>query len=163
MNVQSWPARIMSKLFRVDYCAYGFEYMKPTHLWSTLLRWLPKGLTGTGTCMKCCPAGGWCTAEDGRRSYVHNIGLARDPKIGIRGDGSNKQLNAIPPMLHRECLVEALANRQDECQQVVLDLCAGYGSLKEVTAQMHLKYVAVGILDRITQKKPSDRERRGLL
>ena len=139
----------------VDYCAYGFAYKKPTHIWSSLKTWTQKGLTGGGRCGKCCPAGGWYTNSKGQRVHVHDVGLARDPDIGIRGQGATQKLNAIPQLLVQEWLEAAIQERKSDQQNVVIDLCCGYGSVLPVANKMGMKYIGVDVKDRMVQKRPS--------
>ena len=48
MNQTDWTTWVARR--KVDYCAYGMKYRKSTHIWTTLLDWVPKGNTGNGVC-----------------------------------------------------------------------------------------------------------------
>ena len=146
MDVSKWAPVMAAKLVRVDYCAYGADWMKPTNWWTSLMGWLPRGLTGNGLCGRKCAAGAWKSNKSGVRVYYHKVGLARDPKIGIRGKGSRRKLNSIPEVLHSEIMDEVVRCKKPQ-QHVVIDLCAGYGSLKDVAEQKGFKYIAVDIKD----------------
>ena len=53
----------------VDYCAWGHYFMKPTHVWTRMGFWVPKGTQAEGTdrCRGRCPFG--CIGGKGR--WVH--------------------------------------------------------------------------------------------
>ena len=44
---------------RVDYCAWSHYYQKPTHVWTSMVFWVPTGTQpgGTGKCRQRCPHG----------------------------------------------------------------------------------------------------------
>ena len=79
----------------VDYCAYGREDMKPTHLWTTLAHWRPVGVSGDGRCQ----GPGSCHAIDGTRHRASVTGGKR--KRGRRMHSKS----AVPRALHWELLV----------------------------------------------------------
>ena len=47
------------KLLTVDYCAWGHYYQKATHIWTSMVFWMPKGTQegGVGRCRGKCPYG----------------------------------------------------------------------------------------------------------
>ena len=90
-------------------------------------------------------------ASGGKKSFVHSVALAQDPKRGYRGPGAQRKINSIPQDLHEEILQHCLAHRSHPKGQVVLDLCAGFESLRPVVEGMGLQYCAVDIKNRSTQ------------
>ena len=132
-------------LTTVDYCAYGAPMKKTTNFWSSLLGWQPEGATGNGRCNQACASGGWATTESGGRSYVHSVALAQAPRDGFQGAGGRKSINAVPEALHQEILQHFIAGRSSSKANVVIDLCAGYGSLEPVVRRLGLRYCAVDI------------------
>lgn len=85
---------------RVDYCAFGRRDKKPTHLWTTLTKWSPKGRSGNG----CCGGVGRCWAMEGTR-HTHTATGTSD-KIRPSGRGSVAAKSAVPLELHSEIIAE---------------------------------------------------------
>ena len=87
--------------------------------------------------------------ERGNVTYRHHLNLAQDPKDGLRGKGAKKFLNSLPSELTEEFLSLSLASwreeHTDDRQPVLLDLCSGYGSLREVAEKLGYKYVGVDV------------------
>jgi transposase InsO family protein len=126
----------------VHYCAYDHIFKKPTNIW-TNLRWEPKGLTGDGRCNQDCGHG--AVQDNGK--YKHFYGLAQEPCRGPRGQGANKLKNSVPDLLLQEWMATLVRRR--ECypdQNTVIDLCAGYQSLKPWAMANGFNYIAVDIM-----------------
>ena len=87
----------------VHYCAYMHLYHKPTHIWTSMLDWLPKGTTGTGRCERRCVAGKW--GDKGR--WVHVFKLAQSSWQEKSGRGRKAFKNMMPMLLHIELVVQA--------------------------------------------------------
>ena len=84
----------------VDLCAYGHYYRKPTHIWTSVMGWTPRGETGDGRCGSKCGAGYW--GEKGRWVHRHALGVAS--QRAKAGKGRKEMKQAIPHLLHREVL-----------------------------------------------------------
>jgi hypothetical protein len=69
-----------------------------------------------------------------------------DPKRFPQGKGATARKNAMPRMLLDEVL-EAAERDGTSKQRVVIDLCAGYRSMKEAVWAHGLIYVPVDIRD----------------
>ena len=134
------PARLGMHRQTVDFCAFGHEFKKPTDVWTNLHTWQPTGRTGTGRCEQRCGQG--AISASGR--FKHFKGLAQEPIRGPRGKGANRLKNSIPQALSREWIV-ALQDGVTVQQNTIIDLCAGYQSLKPVALAMGFNYVAVDI------------------
>ena len=88
---------------QVDHCAWSHFYMKPTHVWTSILYWTPKGDRegGTGRFRQRCPFG-----SNGEETLAGRWG--HDCKIGqkghqlARGWGRNSSKEVVPLGLHRE-------------------------------------------------------------
>ena len=133
----------------VCYCAYSHPFKKPTNIWSNS-SWQPVGNTGNGQCQKKCGQGRWVKGH-----YRHYYGLAQEPIRGCRGKGATRFKNAIPPALCKEWM-RALVKDRRTGQDTVIDLCAGFQSLKPLAIANGYNYIAVDILgDRnITSRLP---------
>ena len=84
----------------IGYCAWGQFYMKPTHVWTSMVFWKPKGEQkgGTGKFRGRCPFGSRGTT--GKWSHDYKIGQKRHQLVRGKGMKSNK---GVPPLgLHRE-------------------------------------------------------------
>ena len=149
MQIDTWPETLKAVLRTVDYCAFGYPYRKATDIWTSLLNWTPTGQTGSGRCERKCASGSWYMDEHGNVTYRHHLNLAQDPKDGLRGKGAKKFLNSLPSELTEEFLSLSLASwreeHTDDRQPVLLDLCSGYGSLREVAEKLGYKYVGVDV------------------
>ena len=149
MQIDTWPETLKAVLRTVDYCAFGYPYRKATDIWTSLLNWTPTGQTGSGRCERKCASGSWYMDERGNVTYRHHLNLAQDPKDGLRGKGAKKFLNSLPSELTEEFLSLSLASwreeHTDDRQPVLLDLCSGYGSLREVAEKLGYKYVGVDV------------------
>ena len=83
---------------KVDYCTWGHFYMKPTHVWTSMVHWTPKGTQEGDTCL-CrgrCPFGS--IGERGKWAHDHKTGQKSHQLVGGRGRKSNK--GAVPLGLH---------------------------------------------------------------
>ena len=123
----------------VSYCAYRHPFKKPTNVWSDS-SWVPKGITGTGRCDYKCGQGFW---KNGR--YRHKYGLAQEPIRGCRGKGATRFKNSIPPALCKEWM-KAVVKDSAPGQHTIIDLCAGFQSLKPYAIANGFNYVAVDVL-----------------
>jgi len=72
------------------------------------------------------------------------MALAVEPNRGPRGEGAVKLKCGMPRALLAEILMK-IAEKQDITDKVVLDICAGFQSMREVAHKLGLKYVAVDI------------------
>ena len=86
----------------VHLCAYGHYYKKPTHIWTSVRGWRPKGerAEGDGYCRGMCGAGR--EGDKGKWVHVYALGVASQKAKGGRGRKEMKQ--AIPHGLHLEIL-----------------------------------------------------------
>ena len=74
--------------------------------------------------------------------FNHLIKIARHPADGFRGEGAFRQKNAMPEMWTEEFLTHAMTSRK---QRTVIDLCAGWQSMRPVCEKLGLNYIAVDI------------------
>ena len=72
----------------------------------------------------------------------HQVKIARDPKDGFTGAGATRMKNEMPAMWMEEFLTAA---KERSNRRVVIDLCAGWQSLRPVCERLGLDYVAVDI------------------
>ena len=86
------------KLVLIHYCAFNHIYNKPTHLWTNIMNWEPKGTTGTGLCEQKCGMGKW--SEKGK--FKHEYTIARESHKEMAGVGRKAFKNMVPLMLQRE-------------------------------------------------------------
>lgn len=143
MHLSVWP-RVLEVVRRsVHLCAFRHYFKKATDLWTSLTAWVPKGTTGDGLCGDSCEVGGR-SSTSGR--YVHDYAMSVDPKRFPQGKGATARKNAMPRMLLDEVL-EAAERDGTSKQRVVIDLCAGYRSMKEAVWAHGLIYVPVDIRD----------------
>ena len=122
----------------VHYCAYGHIFNKPTHIWTNARSWKPTGKTGDGLCGGKCDMGRMM--KSGR--YKHYHGLAQEPIRGPRGAGALKLKNAVPAPLCEEWIQHLKSAPKGSC---VIDLCAGYQSLKPHALAHGFSYIAVDL------------------
>jgi len=128
----------------VELCAYIWPFRKETNLWVQGIRWKPKGTTGSGRCEGKCGQG---DTDPLTRRFKHFMTLATDPQKGPRGVGATSQTCGIPNGLIKEILV-AVAERAALGGKVVLDLCAGFQSIRNEVLKAGAKYVGVDIQGR---------------
>ena len=125
----------------VDLCAFLWPFLKGTNLWVKGFDWAPTGVTGDGRCRRKCGQG-----EEDLRSgkFRHYMARAVDPQRGARGGGSTKWNCVMPVEMMREIVTATLKGVHSE-NKVVLDLCAGFGSMKQAAEEAGAKYVGVDI------------------
>ena len=132
----------------VDYCAYDHPVKKPTNIWISEFAWVPSGTTGNGRCNNACNSG-HKSASTGR--YVHDAVLAGRGDRSLSPPHIAQQKNSVPRLLQEEIITAALSASADSAsgvaRNVVIDLFAGYGSLRTVVKEHGLQYVAVDIKD----------------
>jgi len=124
----------------VDLCAYGWPYKKSTDMWIQGFDFQPKGRTGSGRCEKKCEQG---MVNPSTGKFAHFLALAMEPQRGPRGAAHASGKCGMP----RELLAEVLwaAAKGSLEGKVVLDLCAGFQSMREVAEARGAKYVAVDV------------------
>jgi hypothetical protein len=74
--------------------------------------------------------------------FNHIVKIARNPADGFRGEGAFKQKNAMPTQWTEEFLQHAMKSRS---HRTVIDLCAGWQSMRPVCKKLGLNYIAVDI------------------
>ena len=89
---------------RVDYCAYGRRDMKPTHIWTSVWSWVPRGTTGDGRCQ----GPGACHAMSGTR---HEESVTGGKKKRGAGQGAKAAKSAVPVQLLEEWYEAATRRR----------------------------------------------------
>ena len=127
----------------VDYCAYDHPAKKPTNIWVSEFGWIPKGTTGDGRCHRLCNAG---EINESTGGYQHEAVLAGRGDRPIATSDIRKHKYAVPKQLLRE-IVLAASTAGREHRKIVIDLFAGYGSMKEVAEELGLTYIAVDVKD----------------
>ena len=125
----------------IDLCAFAWPFKKTTNLWIKGFEWEPKGVTGDGRCRDKCGMG---AVDVLTRRFRHYMALAVDPQRGPRGANAAKMTCGMPEMLVAE-LLEGINEVEKIEGKVVLDLCAGFQSLRETVLAMGGKYVAVDV------------------
>ena len=116
--------------------------------------WQPKGTTGDGRCGERCGQG----REDPiTKRFKHFMALAVDPQRGPRGTNATKMTCGIPEKLIVE-LLTAINEVETIEDKVVLDLCAGFQSLREQVIKMGAKYVSVDVMGARKVQKCEPRE-----
>ena len=138
-NMLDWE----SKRRTVDLCAYGWPYKKSTDLWVEGFDFQPKGRTGSGRCEHACEQG---MVNPATGKFSHFLALAMEPQRGPRGASHVSGKNGMPRELLAEVLWSAAKGSLEG--KVVLDLCAGFQSMREVAEARGAKYVAVDLQGR---------------
>ena len=130
----------------IHYCAFGHLSKKATHWWSTP-GWVPQGSTGTGLCQCRCPHG-YIDPVTGR--WRHAVGLGRQHALGYTGKGAVAKKNAVPHKMLTEWLRAAVKAHStiNTNRGVVIDLCAGWQSMRGPALGEGYDYVAVDIVGR---------------
>jgi hypothetical protein len=147
MNQTDWTTWVARR--KVDYCAYGMKYRKSTHIWTTLLDWVPKGNTGNGVCGGKC---GQLMERDSHkgerkrnnswsRKHIECIGGAAN-RLPM-GPKRKQQLWKLPVLLQEE-LMEVLSNKHDS-KKVIFDFFSGGESWKETVENSGFTYVSVDV------------------
>jgi len=121
----------------VNYCAFTHPVKKPTNIW-TNARWTPKGNTGDGLCHGKC---GFGEISKTTGKFKHFKAVAQEPyrECGVR------EKNAIPAKLLEELVQSVKSSKRARHKSTIIDLCAGYQSLKPVALQYGFNYIAVDI------------------
>ena len=88
--------------------------------------------------------------------FKHYMALAVDPQRGPRGAGSAKMTCGMPQQLIKE-LLRTVAETAQISGKVVVDLCAGFQSLKAEVLAAGAKYVAVDLSGERTVKSTKQR------
>ena len=105
-----------------------------------MLTYLPTGATWNGLCNNGeCGMGTWNTITG---MFNHTVKIARNPIDGFRGEGAFRQKNALPEAWTEESLMHAM---QERPQRTVINLCAGWQSMRPVCERPGLNCVAVDI------------------
>jgi 8-oxo-dGTP pyrophosphatase MutT (NUDIX family) len=136
----------------VDLCAFAWPFRKTTNLWVHGFKWNPQGTTGTGRCEEKCGQG---ATDPLTRRFRHYMALAVDPQRGPRGAGSTSKTCGIPNMLITEIL-QALKETKQLEGKVVIDLCAGFQSIRKAVLAAGARYVAVDSMGKreVKEAKP---------
>jgi hypothetical protein len=98
--MRDWECSLEVVKVPIDYCAYDHFYHKPTHIWTNLKRWKPKGRTGSGRCRGMCKHGFMGT----KGRWVHKYKIAQGSTQAKGGKGRKAYKNMMPYRLHRELL-----------------------------------------------------------
>ena len=140
MSEEQWPTGLPRAYKPFHCCAYGHPAKKPMSFWTSMQDYQPTGNTGDGLCNNGeCGMGTWNTVT---RMFNHIVKIARNPADGFRGEGAFKQKNAMPTQWTEEFLQHAMKSRS---QRTVIDLCAGWQSMRPVCEKLGLNYIAVDI------------------
>ena len=120
MQLANWLQTVVRHT--VMYCAYGYRYMKPTHIWTTLRNWRPEGITGNGKCGGKCGQGERHQQEK-RQTFRHWEQIAgTNDRLPA---GGKKQIWSLPELLTEE-IMNALSTSQPAIEKkYVIDLFAG--------------------------------------
>ena len=150
MQPGEWSIPMYQKPFHCCAFEYAIKCKKPMRVFTSMGTYEPVGTTGNGLCNK-----GACgmIVEGG-----HVGKLARDPKLGPRGPGATRAKNSLPEMWLEEVLTHAMqrAEAAGRKADIVVDICAGWQSLKPVCEKLGLRYVALDIAGNrnLKQQKP---------
>ena len=125
----------------VELCAFVWPFKKTTNLWASGFKWDPKGVTGDGRCHEQCGQG---SVDPLTHRFRHYMALAVDPQRGPRGPQATRMTCGIPDMLITEIL-KAMAETQQLRGKVVLDLCAGFQSIRRAVEKAGATYVGVDL------------------
>ena len=103
--VVEWEKEGWVKREEVHYCAYDHHYHKPTHIWTTMKQWRPRGAKrgGNGKCRGRCK---WGFRNKGGR-WEHRYKIAQGSKQGKGGKGRKAAKMMMPGKLHMELLMQA--------------------------------------------------------
>ena len=125
----------------VELCAFAWPFKKTTNLWVNGFEFTPEGNTGEGRCKDSCGQG---AINPESNKFRHHMALAVDPERGPRGAGAAEMTCGMPRQLIMEIL-EAVRATAEVSGKVVVDLCAGFQSMREAVLAAGAKYVAVDI------------------
>ena len=140
----------------IDLCAYAWPFKKATNLWTENIDWEPKGNTGTGRCEHKCGQG-----EVNRVTglFKHYMALAVHPERGPRGEGAVSLKCGMPTQMLQEIMMQ-VAREGEVTDKVVLDLCAGFQSLRDTALKLGMRYVAVDIQGERNKPKEGEQQRK---
>ena len=124
----------------------------PENTWVSEFGWNPTGITGDGRCGHKCESGSFRT-DTGR--YRHDKVLSGATSTGHTCSGIEQQKDAVPPMLLDEILSAVESQRTDSKRTWIVDLFAGYGSLRAVGKAQGLNYLAIDMRDLMSATKES--------
>jgi hypothetical protein len=134
---------------KVDYCAYGKEYRKATHIWTTLRAWVPRGSTGDGRCGWKC--GQWCevgkhSSEETDEASVriarrHKQAIGAEPSRLPRGPQQRQKIWSIPERLQQE-LLAAMPEKEPEVRYIIDLFSGGESWRRQVEAE---GYIYIGV------------------
>ena len=101
--VVEWEREGWVQRREVHYCAYRHHYHKPTHTWTTMLRWKPRGTRrdGTGRCEQRCKWG----FRNAKGRWEHRFKIAQQSQQGKSGVGRKAAKMMMPSLLHEELLM----------------------------------------------------------
>ena len=141
MQPAQWPEvlqTVCNKAF--DCCAFGHPAKKPMMFMTNLQQYEPEGNTGNGKCNngEC----GMCEVNPETGRPNHQIKIAREPRDGFKGKGATRMKNEMPAGWLKEILQHA---KKSTGNRTVIDLCAGWQSLRPVCEELNLDYIAVDI------------------
>ena len=125
----------------LNLCAYAWPFRKTTNLWVNGFEFEPEGNTGDGKCNDECGQG---AINPESNKFRHHMALAVHPERGPRGAGAAEMTCGMPRQLIMEVL-KAVAATAQVSGKVVVDLCAGFQSMREAVEAAGAKYVAVDI------------------
>ena len=91
--------------------------------------------------------------HDATGRYRHDLVLSGPTGTGPSGKNVAQQKNAVPLELLTEILTAAVKNNTDPDRVWVVDLFAGYGSMRAAAKQKGLNYLAVDWRDFISGSK----------
>ena len=132
--------RALTEKHVVDYCAWDHLYEKHENIWVSEFGWQPTGTTGNGRCNSDCNFGS-IRADTGRHRHFKVLSGAAD--TGPTGPGIERQKDAVPQLLQQEILAAAIKHSPDTKRIYVLDVFAGYGSMRLAAKEMGLHYIGV--------------------
>ena len=124
----------------IELCAYGWPFKKSTDVWIKGFQWDPEGKTGDGRCGTRCGQG---MVNPTTGKFAHYMALAMQPQRGPRGASHISDKCGMPAGLLAEVLWAACKGPLEG--KVVLDLCAGFQSMRAVAEARGAKYVAVDL------------------
>ena len=148
MHEPHW--RALTEKHVIDYCAFRHPLMKTENIWVSEFGWQPTGITGDGRCHGECESG---SVHDATGRYRHDLVLSGPTGTGPSGKNVAQQKNAAPLELLTEILTAAVKNNTDPDRVWVVDLFAGYGSMRAAAKQKGLNYLAVDWRDFISGSK----------
>jgi len=125
----------------IELCAYLWPFKKTTNLWTSGINWQPQGVTGNGRCGEKCGQG---SANPLTQRFKHFMALAVDPQRGPRGSQAAQMTCGMPTRLITEIL-SAVAEMVPLQGKAVVDLCAGFQSMREAVLATGATYVAVDV------------------